>query len=191
MLRAPALLLALAGGLAAAGGAAATSASSGGWQDNYHIMHKGTTFEGMSHSGPANFLMCNKRCGSVAPISLETAMRICNGNTSQNGTGLSNTCWGFSYDTDAHVVTYAQGITSDVDTYVTKTRFWRTALPGYKEFAYDTEGALLDVTLVHTYQLPVSLCASTCDDDDTCTTFQIDSDSCKLFEWKLAPVRQA
>jgi hypothetical protein len=160
--------------------------SSTGWQENYHL-YKATTLEGMSHSGPSNFLMCNKRCGTVGPLTLETAARLCADNTGTGGVPDSNTCWGFSYDSDAHVAVFAQAFTSDADTYITKSRFWNTlsgdVLSGYKE----KDSAILDVTLTHTYQLPVSICASTCDDDPTCTSFQIDSDSCKLFEWKTAP----
>jgi len=48
-------------------------------------------------------------------------------------------------------------------------------------------GALFDVQLVHTYQVPVSGCAGACTDERTCTSFTIDGDYCKLWAWRFVP----
>ena len=95
---------------------------------------------------------------------------------------------GFSYNADAHVANFAQGINSAVDTYMAKTHAWVHTTPGgYNEFYYSDAGAVYDFTLLHTYQIPPSGCAGTCLDSDQCIMFTIDGDTCKMWSWKSGP----
>jgi len=116
--------------------------------DDYHV-HKATALAYAACSdrdtncdntrkgglAPAPMLMCGDRCGSVAPITLATAKSICSDNNGISGDSkLSNSCWGFSYDSDIHAATFAQGINSKVDTYMAKNKWIHTDPHGYNSY---------------------------------------------------------
>ena len=123
--------------------------------------HKGARLASVT---PSEMLCCGSKCGTIAPIELDTAKGLCNGVTH---------CWGFSYDPDAKLAKFGAGVTaSGTDSYVTPSGF-SGAVDGYRSFHYSTRGAFFDITLTHTYQIPSSLCAAQCDDADNCNVFEM------------------
>lgn len=124
--------------------------------------HKGARFASVT---PSEMQCCGSRCGTIAPIELDTAKGLCNGVTH---------CWGFSYDSDAKLAIFGAGVAATgIDSYVSPGGFGAT-VDGYRDFHYRTQGAFFDITLTHTYQIPSSLCAAQCDDEDNCNVFEME-----------------
>lgn len=171
---------------------------------DYH-KHKGASMQTVT---PGGMNCCSKSCGTIAPISLASAKSICSD---------VGTCWCFSYDADAKVADFKGAVgANSTDTYISPRGFG-SADHGYRTFRYSTGGSMCDIHLTHTYQIPSSLCASQCDDEDSCNVFQMESvtlsnhllygcvfamlqllkltcarlhrsgDSCKLYYWKTGP----
>jgi hypothetical protein len=127
---------------------------------DYH-KHKGLSMKTVT---PGAMECCNKRCGTIAPISLASAKSICN-DISQ--------CWCFSYDEDAKVADFKGAVAAEgTDTYISPRGFGSDA-GGFRSFQYSSGGSLCDIQLTHTYQIPSSLCAAQCDDEDNCNVFEM------------------